>query len=80
MKTITLILAGFLATSMSFAMTKTDMNSNWTCETNASSSSVDQDKMADKEMKSKFKSAADAFSFASMNCRDCTKIKCKVSK
>ena len=65
-----------LAFSTGFAKETTSMDSNWTCSTNASSSSVAADKAADKQMKTA-KSASDAFSFASQNCRDCTKITCK---
>lgn len=67
-----------LAASTGLAATKTDIGTNWFCTTNASSSSVDADKAADKQMSDTPKSAADAFTFASENCRDCTKITCKV--
>ncbi len=58
----------------------TSLDSNWTCTTNASSSSVEADTAADKQMSETAKSATDAFAFASTNCRDCTKITCEVSK
>ncbi|WED44008.1 hypothetical protein [Legionella cardiaca] len=55
----------------------TSLDNNWTCSTNASSSSVAADQAADKEMSETKKSAADAFAFATKNCRDCTKITCE---
>ncbi|KTD45617.1 hypothetical protein Lrub_2414 [Legionella rubrilucens] len=69
-----------LASTLGFANTnsKTSMDSNWVCSTNASSSNVETDKSADNEMSNTAKSAADAFSFAAKNCRDCTEINCEV--
>lgn len=55
----------------------TSMATNWTCTTNASSSSVAADQAADKEMDEVKKSAADAYAFAAQHCRDCTKITCE---
>lgn len=75
-----LIGTGFaLMASMSFATTMTSLDSNWTCKTNSSSSSVDADKAADKDMTKTARSAADAYAFAAKNCRDCTKITCSAS-
>lgn len=59
------------------ADTKTSLDKNWVCSTNASSSSVAADTSADEQMENSAKSAADAFAFASQNCRDCTKITCE---
>ncbi|MGC1182661.1 hypothetical protein [Legionella sp.] len=67
-----------IATSTVFAATKTDLATNWICTTNASSSSVAEEKAADDQMANTAKSAADAFAFAATNCRDCTKITCNV--
>lgn len=67
-----------LGTSAGFAATKTDMNSKWICTTNASSSDVAQDKAADDKMANTQGAAAQSFSFAAQNCRDCTKITCEV--
>ena len=83
MKKILSVLVGgslILMTSLSFAVSKTDLSTQWVCTTNASSSEVDADKNADKQMSETAKSAADAFTFAAANCRDCTKITCKVKK
>lgn len=55
----------------------TSLTANWSCTTNASSSSVAADKAADDQMAQSTKSAADAFAFATQNCRDCTKITCE---
>lgn len=55
----------------------TELNKQWTCTTNASSSDNEQDKTYDKEMGEMKKSAKDAFEFASKHCRDCTKITCE---
>ena len=68
-----------LATSVGFAAAKTDMSTKWTCTTNASSSDVEADKAADKQMSETQKSAADAFTAAATNCRDCTKITCEAN-
>jgi hypothetical protein len=66
--------------STSFAAeTATDLKSNWTCTTNASSSDSSTDKSADNQMSDKAKSASEAFDFASKNCRDCTKITCETN-
>lgn len=64
--------------SGSFAASKTDLSTSWICTTNASSSNVASDKAADDQMANTAKSAADAFTFAAQNCRDCTKITCEV--
>lgn len=76
---LTLLLSGglILASSVGFSAT-TDITTGWICTTNASTSSVDTDIAADKQMSETAKSAADAFAFASANCRDCTKITCEV--
>ena len=66
-----------LAVSVGFAAGKTDMDNKWTCTTNASSSDVDADKAADKQMSDTPASAAKAYAFAAQNCRDCTKITCE---
>ncbi len=60
------------------ADTKTSMDTNWICSTNASSSDAAGDKAADDRMATNASSAADAFSFAATNCRDCTKITCEI--
>lgn len=65
------------AGSSCFAYTATDLNTNWVCTTNASSSSKNTDKAADDLMKKQAGSAMNAFSYAAKNCRDCTKIYCK---
>lgn len=57
--------------------TKTTMDSNWICTTNASSSDAQTDKDADNKLANTAMSAADAFKMASDNCRDCTKITCE---
>jgi len=68
-----------LAASTSFAVTKTDMDATkWICTTNASSSDVEADKAADKQMADTGSSSAKAYAFAAQNCRDCTKITCEV--
>ena len=73
------VLIGFLilSSSISFAASKTDMQSKWICKTNASSSDVASDKAADDKMAHFEGSAAQSFSYAAENCRDCTKITCK---
>jgi hypothetical protein len=68
-----------LSTSSVFAVTQTDMNTNWVCSTNASSSKETTDKAADQIMVKTPGSATSAFDFAVKNCRDCTKITCKVA-
>ncbi len=70
----------FLVASTTMAATVTSLDSNWTCKTNASSSSVAAEKAADKQMSHAAKSASDSFSFAAQNCRNCTKITCSASK
>lgn len=79
---INLIVTGVfvLATSTSMAATKTNLDSNWICTTNASSSSIDAEKATDAQMAKAASSAVDAFAFASSNCRDCTTITCAVQK
>jgi hypothetical protein len=62
---------------LSAATPSTPVNVNWTCTTNASSSSLAADKAADLQMKDGAKSAVSAFAFAVANCRDCTKITCE---
>ncbi|MFT4058525.1 MAG: hypothetical protein QM652_03150 [Legionella sp.] len=66
-----------LSSSIGFAATQTDMNSKWICTTNASSSDNPSDKSADDKMANTQGSAAQSFSFAAQNCRDCTKITCE---
>lgn len=82
MKLYTLV-AGSLLISLSTlsfaASTPTDMSKNWSCTTNASSSDVEADKAADDKMANNKATAADAFSLAAKNCRDCTKITCEVN-
>lgn len=74
-----LMVAGLfvLASATSMADTKTPMDANWICTTNASSSSVEADKAADDKMAKSATSAANAYAFAASNCRDCTKITCE---
>ncbi len=79
MKKITSLLIGTglsFMVSAAFAST-TALDANWSCTTNASSSSVAAEKAADDQMANGSKSAADAFAFAAKNCRDCTKITCE---
>lgn len=79
------ISAGIIGTSLlliasaTMASTATSLDANWTCKTNASSSSMESDKAADRKMSETAKSAADAYAFASTNCRDCTKITCEAN-
>ncbi|KTD24943.1 Uncharacterised protein [Legionella lansingensis] len=80
-----LVLGGIwlAATASGFATTTTtpsatDLSKNWTCTTNASSSSVASEQEADKKMSETKASANDAFALATANCRDCTKITCEV--
>ncbi|CEG58413.1 hypothetical protein [Legionella fallonii] len=74
-----LIIASFiLSSSVSFAATHTDMNAQWICTTNASSSDTSADKAADDKMAKTQGSSHKSFSFAAQNCRDCTKITCEV--
>jgi len=80
MKILPIIIGiAYMATSAAVMAvdTKTVMDKNWTCTTNASSSSVDADKNADDQMEKTTQSASAAFSFAASHCRDCTKITCK---
>ena len=70
----------FLITSTVFAATSTDMNSQWICTTNASSSSVEADKNADDQMAKNQSSAKESFEFAANHCRDCTEITCEIQK
>ncbi|RUR09443.1 hypothetical protein ELY15_09260 [Legionella sp. km772] len=73
-----LIASGFsLMMAGAFADGATSMDTNWSCTTNASSSSVAEEKSADDQMSNSTKSAADAFAFAAKHCRDCTKITCE---
>lgn len=83
--TFIISLAFISFTSLSFAnimgtdkeMKTTNLTGHWHCTTNASSSDVEADKLADKEMSEMKKSAADAYAFAAKHCRDCTKITCE---
>lgn len=84
MKGVLALLAGSIlvfgaSVSIADTTTKTQMGKNWTCSTNASSSSLANDQAADKEM-TKAKSAAAAYAFAAKHCRDCTKITCEYSE
>jgi hypothetical protein len=76
---LNLIIGGVftLAATTSMAATMTSMDANWMCTTNASSATTDADKAADDKMANTASSGADAFAFASKNCRDCTKITCE---
>jgi hypothetical protein len=78
---ISLLIGGslILATSVGFAAAKTDVNTNWTCSTNASSAATDAEKAADEKM-AKSGSAAKSYKYALQNCRDCTQITCQVKK
>lgn len=80
-KITTLLLSGGLALVMSagFAGSITDVNSKWTCTTNASSASTDAEKAADDKMSKTVSSATEAYALAVQNCRDCTKITCEVT-
>lgn len=79
MKTLkSLFMVGLLsASALTFAAENTSMTSDWICTTNASSSDVEADKVADKKAADHAQSAADSFAFAAQHCRDCTKITCK---
>lgn len=70
----------FLIASVSMAATVTSLDTNWTCKTNASSSSIASEQAADKQMSESPKSASEAFAFTAKNCRDCTKITCEASQ
>ena len=76
---INLIIAGVfvLATTTSMAATKTGLDLNWICTTNASSSDLKAEQAADTKMGKTEKSASGAFAVALKHCRDCTKITCK---
>ena len=81
MKRISSLLIGasfIVMSSAGMAAAVTSLDANWICTTNASSSSLEADKANDKLMSETAKSATDAFSFASQNCRDCTKITCEI--
>lgn len=81
MKHILLSLIGcslIFASICSFAAGKTDMETNWVCSTNASSSDVASDVAADKLMSTHATSASKAYALATENCRDCNKITCEV--
>jgi hypothetical protein len=82
MKRISSLLIGtslvFMASSV-IAAGSTSLDANWTCKTNASSSSNDADKQADKQMSKNAKSASEAFNYAAQNCRNCTKITCETN-
>ncbi|MDP3560336.1 MAG: hypothetical protein Q8R79_08335 [Legionellaceae bacterium] len=77
---LNIIVAGIfvVAATTGMAATKTGKDSNWICTTNASTSAVASDVAADDKMAKTAAAAADAFSFAEANCRDCTKITCAV--
>jgi hypothetical protein len=62
------------------ASSKTDLDTNWSCTTNASSASTDADKAADNRMANEKAPVKKAFSLAAENCRDCTKITCEASQ
>lgn len=75
------IIAGsclLLSASLTYAAA-TDLNTNWTCTTNASGSDIPADKAADDQMANTKTSAAKAYAFAAEHCRDCTKITCEVN-
>lgn len=77
---LTFVIGCFFIFSASISMaadSKTAMDGQWLCTTNASSASNDADKDADKKMANNQDSAAAAFAFAAQNCRDCTKITCE---
>lgn len=75
-----IFLGCMLASTLTFAAAATPLDSNWVCTTNASSSSNEADKTADKQMANNARSAADAFGTAVQNCRDCTKITCSTKE
>lgn len=78
MKRIPFVFAGVMLAATSVCAANTDMTSNWVCTTNASSSDVEADKAADKQMADTARAADEAFNFAGQHCRDCTKITCEV--
>ena len=66
--------------SLNFAAAAhSDLQKNWACTTNASSSEVAADKTADDKMAKTKGSASKSFSYAEKHCRDCTKITCEQS-
>lgn len=67
-----------LCVSTGFAASQTDMNMKWSCTTNASGASTDAEKAADEKMANTVGAAADSYTQAAQNCRDCTKITCEV--
>jgi hypothetical protein len=79
-KITTILITSSLTVLMStgFAASATDLSKSWNCTTNASSANTDSDKIADDKLANTNTSAASAFSLASQNCRDCTKITCEV--
>lgn len=74
-----LCLVGFNAFADDTKPTKTSLKSNWMCTTNASTSDVQKDKDADEKMKNA-SSLEKSMSYASKNCRDCTKITCETKE
>lgn len=80
MKKISILFASMIFAGASFAATTTSLSANWVCTTNASSSSVEAEQAADKDMAENAKSAAEAYALATKNCRDCTKITCSVNE
>lgn len=81
MKGLKITLAAFFiaASQISFAAGQTDLTKNWTCTTNASSSSVAAEKAADNKMADNKTSIQNAFGLAASNCRDCNKITCEMN-
>lgn len=78
-----LMIGGVFAVVASTALagtttTATDMNTNWSCTTNASSATTDAEKAADEKMANTKGSAVSAYALAAQNCRDCTKITCEM--
>mgnify|MGYP000308241172 CR=1 FL=1 len=67
-----------LSSASAFPGKATNMDSRWVCTTNASSTKQTTDKAADEIMAKTPGNAVSAFSFAAKNCRDCTRITCKV--
>lgn len=67
-----------LSSSLVFATPPTDMNSKWVCTTNASSGKETSDKAADDIMAKTSGAVVNSFDYAAKNCRDCTKITCKL--
>ncbi|MDX1838475.1 hypothetical protein DIZ81_12060 [Legionella taurinensis] len=80
MKITSFVFAGVMLAATSLYAANTDMTSKWVCTTNASSSDVESDKAADKQMADTARSADEAFNFAGQHCRDCTKITCEVKE